>query len=211
MTQINKINNYDGFNYGLYFKEEFDEEKYSIDGDTDDSEENQKQEEEEQLLPGGLIKFIDTVPDPDKNFNKESNRINETNISNDTFINTNNKRNNFCFFFPTQNLNNFCDLNNMNNMSNNTNNAVNSLLPLISCGYEFVPKSFNKKMMTSTIKNGGNQNSSSNKKIVKNGKPHKLDWICSFCNNCNFSFRKKCNRCHVRKEESELKVTKNVQ
>ncbi len=65
----------------------------------------------------------------------------------------------------------------------------NSLLPLMKNGYEFFPKNF----YYSTLF------------INKNKKYHekKNDWICVFCNNLNFSFRIKCNRCGLPKEISE--------
>ncbi len=33
------------------------------------------------------------------------------------------------------------------------------------------------------------------KKIKSNTQNKAEDWICILCNNLNFSFRKKCNRC----------------
>ena len=44
------------------------------------------------------------------------------------------------------------------------------------------------------------------KKNVKVKKPFEIregDWTCSNCNNLNFSFRVKCNRCFISKEQSE--------
>ena len=44
------------------------------------------------------------------------------------------------------------------------------------------------------------------KKNVKVKKPFEIregDWTCSNCNNLNFSFRVKCNRCFIFKEQSE--------
>ena len=44
------------------------------------------------------------------------------------------------------------------------------------------------------------------KKSVKPKKPFEIregDWTCSNCNNLNFSFRVKCNRCELAKEQSE--------
>ena len=45
------------------------------------------------------------------------------------------------------------------------------------------------------------------KKNIKTKKPFEIregDWTCSNCNNLNFSFRVKCNRCDIAKEQSEL-------
>ena len=50
------------------------------------------------------------------------------------------------------------------------------------------------------------------KKNIKPKKPFEIregDWTCSNCNNLNFSFRVKCNRCHISKEQSELDKNKN--
>ena len=44
------------------------------------------------------------------------------------------------------------------------------------------------------------------KNNVKMKKPFEIregDWTCSNCNNLNFSFRAKCNRCNITKEQSE--------
>ena len=49
------------------------------------------------------------------------------------------------------------------------------------------------------------------KKNVKVKKPFEIregDWTCSNCNNLNFSFRVKCNRCFISKEQSELDKNK---
>ena len=49
------------------------------------------------------------------------------------------------------------------------------------------------------------------KKNVKTKKPFEIregDWTCSNCNNLNFSFRVKCNRCELAKEQSEQNKTK---
>ena len=49
------------------------------------------------------------------------------------------------------------------------------------------------------------------KKNVKTKKPFEIregDWTCSNCNNLNFSFRAKCNRCDLPKEESEKNKSK---
>ena len=52
------------------------------------------------------------------------------------------------------------------------------------------------------------ENSNSNfRKKTKNKRHFKVrfgDWICPKCENLNFSFRKKCNRCGLSKEETEL-------
>ena len=51
------------------------------------------------------------------------------------------------------------------------------------------------------------------KKNIKTKKPFEIregDWTCSNCNNLNFSFRVKCNRCYISKEQSELNKNKDT-
>lgn len=45
-------------------------------------------------------------------------------------------------------------------------------------------------------------------RIVINSLPREGDWICSYCHNLNFAFRKKCNRCksQTRQENSVIPV-----
>ena len=38
----------------------------------------------------------------------------------------------------------------------------------------------------------------------------KKGWICQFCNNFNYAARKKCNRCHNKKQAKNLKTIKNL-
>ena len=60
-----------------------------------------------------------------------------------------------------------------------TNNNVNN----------FKNKSYRKNNLHNIIQNNKN-------------KKTKKDWICGFCNNLNYSFRVKCNRCGLNKELS---------
>ena len=105
--------------------------------------------------------------------------------------------------------------------SNNINDShyiIDSLLSLANNGYEFKPKNFN-PFFTKNLPNINNicinqmiNNNSyllnlANKKNKCNNdgnkRDQKQDWICTFCKNLNFSFRTKCNRCKVKKEESD--------
>ena len=116
---------------------------------------------------------------------------------------------------------------NKNNNSEEKNNIVDSLLSLANNGYEFKPKNykptynnsqtlFNKNINNNSYINPMLNNNNNNyiflyKNInnnVNNNVSHfyrdqKKDWICSFCNNLNFSFRTKCNRCKISKEDSD--------
>ena len=105
--------------------------------------------------------------------------------------------------------------NNINNIKNDYNLELNSkvnkfnsynynpLLPLINMGYEFIPRN---------LKNNKNENSykinfeGKNDNIYRKNK--KDDWFCSFCNNLNYSFRVKCNRCGASKEMSNFTYKK---
>ena len=72
-------------------------------------------------------------------------------------------------------------------------NTIKELIPLINKKYSFTPKNFVPQ-----------------KKVVKrnyNGRDG--DWICFYCKNLNFSFRKNCNRCGIQKEQSFFKSNKN--
>ena len=73
------------------------------------------------------------------------------------------------------------------------NIILNSLVPLINNGYEFVPK---------------NYNSIKEKKTKATNK--KIDWICAFCGNLNYSFRTKCNRCKVSRDDSDNREKINM-
>ena len=114
---------------------------------------------------------------------------------------------------------------NKNNNSKENNNIVNSLLSLANNGYEFKPKNYkppynnNQTLFNKNINNHSyinpilkNNNNiflykNINNNINNNNKyfyrDQKKDWICSFCNNLNFSFRTKCNRCKISKEDSD--------
>ena len=73
-------------------------------------------------------------------------------------------------------------------------NAIKELIPLMNQKYSFIPKNF--------------INKNNNNKSKKNFKGREGDWICFYCNNLNYSFRKVCNRCHVSKEISQMKSNK---
>ncbi len=103
----------------------------------------------------------------------------------------------------------------------NENNIIDFLLSLANNGYEFKPKNFNPSFIKNHLlyKNTNIKNKYINQIMnnniylfnpinnnIINGnniRDQKKDWICPFCNNLNFSFRTKCNRCKANKEESE--------
>ena len=80
--------------------------------------------------------------------------------------------------------------NNKNKKKENFSSIVNTLLSMVDNGYEFKPKNYK-------------PNAISNKNFINNIRIYKNDWTCFFCNNLNFSFRTKCNRCKRNKSETE--------
>ena len=118
-----------------------------------------------------------------------------------------------------QNLNaNFNINNNYQNIPNNNNyhqNINNHYISLNSNSKAYIPLKYRKKEQNTQANNvndlkinkttfaNANKNKQKNKKYfeVRDG-----DWICSKCNNLNFSFRNKCNRCLLPKE-----LSKNMQ
>jgi hypothetical protein len=106
----------------------------------------------------------------------------------------------------------------INNMNSNSN-IINSLLSLVDNGYIFKPKNFKPIYDNKNNQNLFNKNNNNNydpKQSIKinnlylnnslncsNFRDKKKDWVCTFCNNLNYSFRTKCNRCKVNKEVSE--------
>ena len=106
--------------------------------------------------------------------------------------------------------------NTINNINDN-HNIIDSLLSLANNGYEFKPKNYNPSNSKNINKNTYNINNYINPILYNNNKylfnhnnirDQKKDWICSFCNNLNYSFRTKCNRCKIRKEDSDKR--KNI-
>ena len=103
--------------------------------------------------------------------------------------------------------------NNKNNKNFEINNNIykinfsknNNLLSIINNGHKFNPQYLNNNYMDSPSTKFEEKNKifyfiQKNKNLFKKNK--KVDWICSFCNNINYSFRVKCNRCGASKEIS---------
>ena len=122
-----------------------------------------------------------------------------------------------------QNLNaNFNNFNNQNyinnnypNIPNNNNyyqNFNNQRITLNSNSKAYIPLKYRKNEQNiqannnNDIKINKNKLVNMNKNKQKNKKYFKVrdgDWVCSKCNNLNFSFRSKCNRCSLPKELSQ--------
>ena len=160
-------------------------------------------------------------------FNNNQNEINKNVFNNNNISNSNNNNN-----IINNNYNNFQNFNFVNNINNinyqnipkNTNLNYNINNPQI-----YIPTKLRNKdqinMINSkeinTLKkqeeqnnaknkfdNGNkknNQNQNTKKEGGKNKKHFEVragDWTCGKCNNLNFSFRNKCNRCGLPKEMS---------
>ena len=158
----------------------------------------------------------------DNNINEINKNVYNNNISNSNNSNNviNNNYNNFQNFNFVNNINNI----NYQNIPKNTNLNYNINNPQI-----YIPTKLRNKdqinMINSkeinTLKkqeeqnnaknkfdNGNkknNQNQNTKKEGGKNKKHFEVragDWTCGKCNNLNFSFRNKCNRCGLPKEMS---------
>ncbi len=114
----------------------------------------------------------------------------------DALIPENELKNNILFDETT-------DTSNINNSSNKNDsfedsfvnpNTIKELIPLIKKEYSFTPKNFIHPQK---------------KNIKRNYNGRNGDWICFYCKNLNFSFRKNCNRCGIQKEQSFFKSNKN--
>jgi len=82
-------------------------------------------------------------------------------------------------------------------------NKFNQIInPIIYNKFGFFSKnSYNNSDKKEYIKD---KNKNENKK--KNFEERKGDWLCLFCNNLNFSFRNKCNRCKMSKKKAVKKI-----
>ena len=166
-----------------------------------------------QYLSKDLLETIDDADIPEnENDDKENNS-------------ENNDNSNIKCISPRTNASS-CDDNNNNNKENNKGPIVlltDTPTPIIDNGYFFTPKNFkkneynnnnynnNNNMLFNNINlnNNNNKNNNINNSEHKKTKKTKLkeregDWTCFFCKNLNFSFRKKCNRCGIQREKSEI-------
>ena len=167
--------------------------------------------------------FLDSEPKSDevKNLDNNHSVFNPNDKCDINDINNDNENNYFNYFFYHNNkINNHnnndnekekitneeTNYNSINekifNIENNSNSAHSPLIsPPKSNEYIYDTKNFKGHNFSSE-----NSNSIFKKKI-KNTKHFKVrfgDWICPKCENLNFSFRNKCNRCGLSKEKPEL-------
>ena len=189
-----------------------------------DNQNNNNNLQEFNNNPSEINKNIDNKKIiKDNNINEiNKNVFNNNNISNSNNSNNviNNNYNNFQNFNFVNNINNI----NYHNIPKNTNLNYNINNPQI-----YIPTKLRNKDQISMINskeintlkkqeeqnnaknkfdNGNkknNQNQNTKKEGGKNKKHFEVragDWTCGKCNNLNFSFRNKCNRCGLPKEMS---------
>ena len=82
--------------------------------------------------------------------------------------------------------------------------VVVSVNAKITDGRSFVAVPVGTELSTGKDESGKNNiNYAKCTKCNKNFKEREGDWECSKCKNLNYCFRKKCNRCHCDKNESQ--------
>ena len=176
------------FNSRLYIDMEINKEiedlNYNSENNTEDSEKSFQLEEENNYLSNELIEELD-------------------------FCNTKNLKDSKSEKEKDNKINN----------KNSNSNIINSLLSLVDNGYLFKPKNYKPIYDNNNNKNYFNKNNNNNncskQNITTNNlylnnnlncsnfRVQKKDWVCTFCNNLNYSFRTKCNRCKINKEVCE--------
>lgn len=184
---------YDNFYFNDYDEdeEEYNNNKLNNDNNISDDESSintscqsieYKEEEENRFIPSDLLEEEINCKNKNDNFNF----IHKLNINCEPYIPTKAKL--------SQNLvsNN---LKNKNDINNKCNNCIYNLYwPFL--GYS--------EQNNNNYINKSNINKKKEKK-KKNFIQKEGDWVCYDCKNINFSFRNKCNRCKLLKEDSEAK------
>ena len=147
--------------------------------------------------------------------NNNKNIENENYILNQNMNNANNYNYQNNFNYPNNNTNNNAYYQNFNNNYTNLNYNINNpkvFIPTKLRNAEQNNKQINNKKETQN--NGKNKFDNGKKNKQKNKKFFEVregDWRCSNCNNLNFSFRNKCNRCSLPKELSQTMDPMNPQ
>ena len=166
---------------------------------------------------------INYLPKIDKSIDNNMNNIcsNNQNTENNSTIYNTNDENFFNYSFYNNNKNNNInnnklnesdDLNNISNneepIQNNKQSQQKSFIEQPNLNLQNVePNSNNNNFINNRSSLFSFENSNNNfKKKTKHKKHFKIrfgDWICPKCENLNFSFRYKCNRCGLSKEKIE--------
>lgn len=181
-----------------------------------------------EYLNNDLLNALDVSPSISKlnsglNNNKPQNEINIDNNPNNLYgfslypqaNNPNNMNQNYNFQNPINNNNyNFSKDINYNYSNGNLNyyQNYNNQFPNLTYNMnvkEFIPTKMrmNEQNNAKDIQINPKNKFSGNKKNKQKGKKYfevrDGDWRCNQCNNLNFSFRNKCNRCNLPKELSQ--------
>ena len=156
--------------------------------------------------PNNLYGFSLYPQTNNQNMGIDNYNIPNTNINNDNIYNN---QNNFNYIYPNSNNNVYYQ--NYNNNYTNLNYNININNPKV-----FIPTKLRNNEQNNKQNNNNNKKETQNngKNKFDNGKKNKNkkknyfevregDWKCSQCNNLNFSFRNKCNRCGLPKEYSQ--------
>ena len=190
------------FNSKLFLDMELSEENINSNSDTDDSDVSIETPDMKlkDFLSNDLIEELELPL-----YNQK------TDISNNL---NNNKKNFENYKYILNNNNNFKNgytfkLNNNVNIYNSL--KYNPLLPLINKGYVFFPKNIQSNDNEKDYKINCEDNNiinyiKQNEYLFKINK--KNDWLCIICNNINYGFRVKCNRCGFLKESSSGNIYK---
>lgn len=185
-------NKVSSFNSKLFLDMELSDQNILPHNNTEDSDSSTKYSSLrlKDCLSNDLIKALDLPLNNQKEELKLNNNIQSKWQNNyNPFIENNKNNNNFGI------NNNIYKI----NFSNN-----NNLLSLINNGHKFNPYYLNNNYKESSAKSQEKNKIfyfiQKNKNLFKKNK--RVDWICSFCNNINYSFRVKCNRCGASKEVS---------
>ena len=210
MSRTNKNNNeltrnkISTFNSKLFLDMELSEENINSNSDTDYSNVSIEIPDMKlkDFLSNDLIEELKLPPYRQK-----------TDISNNL---NNNRKNlieneNYKYILKNNNFKNGCTFKLNNNVNIYNSLKYNPLLPLINKGFEFFPKSIKSNDNEKDYKINCEDNNiinyiKQNENLFKINK--KNDWHCIICNNINYGFRVKCNRCGFLKDSSSDNIYK---
>ena len=186
-------NKVSSFNSKLFLDMELSDENILPHNNAEDSDSSTKYSSLrlKDCLSNDLIKELDLPL---------NNQKDELKLNNNTQIKW---QNNYNPFIENNKNNNNLEINNNIYKINFSKN--NNLLSTINKGHKFNPYYLNNNYMESSSTKFQEKNKifyfiQKNKNLFKKNK--RVDWLCSFCNNINYSFRVKCNRCGASKEVS---------
>ena len=188
---------------------------------------NENPSDNKQNNPNNLYGFS-LYPQSNDNNNNNLNNQEIQNINNN--VNSGNNININNNFNNVYNYNNFQNYNFLNNHYTNLKYNINNPQVYVPTKFRNKDQIYNKEIIISGQKNHQNNNYQNQKKEEQNNAKNKYDnnkknnqnfkkegknkkhfeiragdWTCSKCNNLNFSFRNKCNRCGLPKELNNKK------